>query len=201
MRRISLVFLAMICVVWVAGRADSTTIVTRYPIAAAHDDAWQRGTTATPYAMQPDADIVYLGRSDTVEMKMNGGFRFVTTIAANTVVKSAFLQGFNDWGQQLTVVFFGDKTAGAPNFDAANLSILARARTMVNVQWNQASIQSVKYVSSPDLAPIINYLDTQPGWNGTIVLLAIASGGSDQSIDIRSFEHVTGPAAVLEVQT
>jgi hypothetical protein len=181
--------------------APGTPTVTRYPVAAAHDDAWQRGiASGDEYAMDPDATIVFLGRSNSVDMKMSGGFRFVTTIAANTVVKAAFIQGLNDFGQQLTVTFYGDKTAGAPNFDLTNPSIVDRVHTTTNVPWNFASLQNARAASSPDLAPIINALDVLPGWNGTVVFLAIAGAGTDQSIDIRSFEHPVGPAATLEVQ-
>ncbi len=199
MRRVLIVIPAVLAllVAW-SLPVHSTPTITRYPIVSGHDDAWQRGVAG---AMHADDQIVFLGRSDSDDYKFSGGFRFVTTIPANTVVRSAFVQAFNDWGAQLRVVWYGDMTPGAPNFDAANPSIVERPRTAVGVSWDQSFIQNRHPVSSPDLAPIINYLDRQPGWDGTVVFLAIAGGGSDRSIDIRAFEHPVGPAAVLEVQS
>ncbi len=173
----------------------SAPSISRFPVTS---DAWQRGTVSQPGNQHDAGDIIYLGRSDDPERVYNGGFQAKTDLQPGEQVRGGFLEGFNEFGQSFSGVMYGslDNSDFAPN----NLPILERLHTRARVAWRQNSIP-MRLGYTPNLAPIVNELALQPGFDGTVTILILGGGGSDnQSIDLRSSENSTGPPPLLEIE-
>lgn len=169
-------------------------------VGAGNDDAHESGISTAFNAVAATVDI---RANSSGSSRRNGGFRFTnvtippgSTISAATISIWPTSASFDD----MLADWYADDVDNAADF-AASATVTGRTRTTATVLWSADSIGSGAFVSSPDLAAVIQEVIDRAGWasGNALVILAIGRSSATKNANAESYDSTPAHAAKLDI--
>ena len=169
-------------------------------VAQSVDDAEER-SSGSMYITSSDLELIDdKGRIQTVGMR----FQNVTVPASATIITAYVEFEADDTASgDTSLTFHGEADPNPAVFTGSAYNITDRSATAAGVDWNNVppwNTVSEKH-KTPDLAPIVQEIIGQPGWNSGNALVLLVSGSGVRTAEAFDGESQNAPLLHVEYTT